>query len=305
MRQRQVGSSGFSVGALGLACALLSTEHGSRAEADHEGVAIVHLALDLGLTLLDTSDAVGPFTNELLVGRALESRRDEAVLATRVGLVRQPDGTLLRAGTPAHVRAACDHSLRRLRTDRIDLYQLEAVDPSVPVEETWGAMAELVAEGKVRALGLVEPSGDSLPRCQTHFPVTAIQAELSLAHPDRLDLVRWCTSHGVGFLASAPLARGVLAGRQHEVAVDTTPVRRHPWVSLGDRRPDPASLDHLRRVAERLGRPRPQVAVAWLLAQGPTVVPLVGSTRPDHLRELAAAVELTLTPEDLAELSGG
>ena len=285
------------VGAVGLGCPILSLRHAAHPEADARGAAVVRGALDLGLTLLATSDS--PVANELLVGRALQGRRDQAVLATTVGLVTQPDGTAVRSARPEHVRLAVDHSLRRLRTDRVDLLVLAAADPAVPLEETWGAMGELVGTGKVRALATALDDLPSLRRVQSVFPVTAVVADVSLLRP-RPDLVAWCHSRASGLLATGSLGHGVLVGRSD--APDPAPHRRHPWAGPATVRPDHRTPDAVRRIANRHGVAPATVALAWLLGLDPAVVPLPGTTSAEHLAALAAAVDLVLDNEDRADL---
>jgi aryl-alcohol dehydrogenase-like predicted oxidoreductase len=278
MGTRRIGGAGFEVGSVGLCCIPLSSDHLAHPEQDRSALPLIAQALDAGVTLLSTSDAA--IANELVVGRALaEVGRDRAVVSTRVGLVAQADGTGVRRGTPEHVRTAIDHSLRRLRTDRVDLYVLDGPDPSVPLEDTWGAMAEVVSAGKARALGLATDRAALAARAQSVFPVTAVCAPVSLARP-RPDLVRWCTDRGVGLLAESPLAGGHLAdGRGGGV---------HAYVA---------------HVAERHGRSAAEVALAALLDLGPTVVPLVGTTRADRVRAAAGAADLVLSDEDRATLA--
>lgn len=304
MRRRRIGSGGFEVGAVGLGCMGMSWAYGAAERDDAESVDVIRRAIDLGVTLIDTADVYGPFTNEELVGRALEGRRDEVVLATKCGLVHDPgSGQMFRNGKPEHVRSACDASLRRLRTDRIDLYQLHRVDPEVPIEETWGAMAGLVAGGKVRAIGLSEVTVDEARRAQAVFPVSTVQSELSLWTRDRLgDVLPWCLEHGVGFLAYSPLGRGFLTGRfGPDATFDEGDFRAHnPRFTTEAVQANQAIVDAVRSVAERSGRTPAQVAIAWVLAQGPQVVPIPGTKRLRYLEENVVAADLELSRDDLA-----
>ncbi len=302
MRRRRIGSGGFEVGAIGLGCSPLSGTHGA-VDTD-AAVEVIDRALDLGVSLLDTADVYGPFTNELLVGRAIRGRRDQVVIASKCGQVPTPDSqALVRDGRPEHIRRACDASLRRLGVDRIDLYQLHRVDPKVPLEETWGAMAELVKAGKVRAIGLSGVGVAELQRAQHVFPVTTVQNELLLWTREPLaEVLPWCRAHGVGFLACRPLGRGYLTGAlgpDREPGPDDS---RSPEQRFTPETTRAAIVAGIRRVAERHGAVPAQVALAWVLAQGAQVVPIPGTRQVAHLEENVAAVDLRLTDEDLAEL---
>jgi len=273
--------------------------------SDDRSLATIERALDLGVTLFDTADAYGPYTNELLLGRALRKRRDEVVLATKCGLISHPELGMLRNGRPEHIRKACEASLRRLQVDWIDLYQLHRVDPSVPVEESWGAMADLVREGKVRAIGMSEVSVEQLRRAMAVFPVTTVQSELSLWTRDHVaTVVPWCAEYGVGFLAFAPLGRGYLTGglgaqtRFGESDFRADNPRFTPDAMAANK----PIVDRLTRVARRRHATPAQVALAWVLEVGDHVVPIPGTTRPEHLAENVAAADLTLDTRDLEEL---
>jgi aryl-alcohol dehydrogenase-like predicted oxidoreductase len=281
----------------------------------------VHRALDLGSTLLDTADMYGPFTNELLLGRVLKERRSDAFVSTKVGLL-VGEQHVVANGRPGYVRRACDASLRRLQTDVIDLYQLHRADPEVPVEETWGAMAELVRAGKVRALGVcaVGARGRRRPgkrpfdgtirlleRVQQVFPVSAVQAELSVWSPEALlSLLPWCEARGVGFLAAMPLGSGFLTGTLTPgEGFEPDDVRaRHPRFTAEMMAANQPIVAGLRRVAARHGADvtPAQAALAWVLAQGRHVVPVPGSKQERWVAENARAAEIRLTAEDLAEL---
>jgi aryl-alcohol dehydrogenase-like predicted oxidoreductase len=308
MNQRRLGSSDLQVGAIGLGCMGMSWGYSASERDDDRSVAVIHRAIDLGVTLIDTADVYGPFLNEELVGRALAGRRDDVVLATKGGMVAGRDGEMPRRdGRPEHIRAAAEASLGRLGTDVIDLYYLHRVDPDVPVEETWGAMAELVAEGKVRALGLSEATVDELSRAHALHPVAALQSELSLWTRDVLgDVLAWCEEHDTALVPFAPLGRDWLTGR---LAADTSFEdndfrSRNPRFTAEARGANEAIVDAVRSVAERLGVAPGQVALAWVLAQGQQVVPIPGTKRIEYLEENAAAAGVRLEPEDLAELDG-
>ena len=300
---RTLGPSGPSVGAVGLGCMGMSWAYGAAERDDEVSRAVLRGALDLGVTLLDTADVYGPFTNEELVGQALQGRRDEAFLATKCGLVAGPDG-LQRNGRPEHVRAAIDASLQRLRTDRVDLWQLHRADPDVPVEETWGAMAEQVAAGKALALGMSEVGVAELDAAQAVHPVATVQSELSLWTRDPLaEVLPWCEAHGAGFLPFSPLGRGFLTGTVREGSFDEGDFRaRNPRFTPEAMTANAALVDAVRAVADRRGATPAQVALAWVLAQGAHVVPIPGTKKPAYLEQNAAAAELVLGPDDLAEL---
>ncbi len=300
---RTLGAGGPEVGAVGLGCMGMSWAYGAAERDDEQSKDVVRRALDLGVTLIDTADVYGPFTNEQLVGEALLGRRDEAFLATKVGLVLI-DGTMSRNGRPEHVRAAIDASLRRLRTDRVDLWQLHRVDESVPLEETWGAMAEAVAAGKVRFLGMSEVGVDELDRAAAIHPVTTVQSELSLWTRDPLEeVLPWCAAHGVGFVPFSPLGRGFLTGTVTEGSFDERDFRaRNPRFTSEAMAANSALVDTVRSVADRHGATAAQVALAWVLAQGEHVVPIPGTKKQHYLEQNAAAARLRLQPEDLAEL---
>jgi aryl-alcohol dehydrogenase-like predicted oxidoreductase len=309
MKRRKLG--GTEVGAVGLGCMGMTWAYngdGSTDEAEH--IRVIHRALELGCNLVDTADIYGPFTNEELVGRALRGVRDRAVLATKVGLVRGEEGTfaIRRDGRPEHVRASIDASLRRLGVDWVDLYQLHRVDPNVPLEETWGAMAELVRAGKVRALGFSEAeiTVDLLERAQRVHPVTGVQGELSLWTKDVLpEAVPWCERHGVAFLAYSPLGRGFLTGR-YQSRDDFAPGDwrlNNPRFGEENMAKNLALVERVKAVAARHQATAGQIALAWTLAQSPCVVPIPGTRKVSRLEENLAAADIALTPGDLAELN--
>jgi aryl-alcohol dehydrogenase-like predicted oxidoreductase len=300
---RRLGADGPEVGALGLGCMGMSWAYGAAERDDDVSRSVLRRALDLGVTLLDTADVYGPFTNEELVGSALQGRRDEAFLATKCGLVAGPDG-IGRNGRPEHVRAAIDASLQRLRTDRVDLWQLHRVDPEVPVAETWGAMAEQVAAGKARDLGMSEVGVTELEAAHAIHPVATVQSELSLWTRDPLaEVLPWCASHGAGFLPFSPLGRGFLTGALAGASFDTGDFRaRNPRFTPEAMSANEALVEAVRAVADRRGVTPAQVALAWVLAQGEHVVPIPGTKKLAYLEQNAAAAKVTLPPEDLALL---
>ena len=301
---RTLGTSGPAVGPIGLGCMGMSWAYGASERDDQQSVAVLHRALDVGVTLIDTADAYGPFLNEELVGRGLESRRDEAVLATKVGLVVR-EGAMVRDGRPEHVREGIDASLRRLRTDRVDLYQLHRVDDAVPLEETWGAMSELVTAGKVRHLGLSEVDVAQLETAHAIHPVTTVQSELSLWTRDPLaEVLPWCQQHGVGFLPFSPLGRGFLTGTVTAGTFGGDDFRaRNPRFTDEAMTANAAIVSAVQAVARRHDATAAQVALAWLLTLGEHVVPIPGTKKVPYLEQNAAAGALVLTAADLAELA--
>ena len=281
----------------------MSWAYGAAERDDGASRAVLQRALDLGVTLIDTADVYGPFTNEELVGSALAGRRDEAFLATKCGLVAGPDG-IGRDGRPEHVRAALDASLRRLGTDRVDLWQLHRVDPEVPVAETWGAMAEQVAAGKARHLGMSEVGVAELDAAHAVHPVATVQSELSLWTRDPLaEVLPWCQANGAGFLPFSPLGRGFLTGTVTAGSFDATDFRaKNPRFTDEAMAGNAALVAAVAVVADRLGASAAQVALAWVLAQGEQVVPIPGTKKQRWLEQNAAAADLVLAPADLAEL---
>jgi aryl-alcohol dehydrogenase-like predicted oxidoreductase len=302
---RVLGSSGLVVGEIGLGCMPMNWAYAGDS-SETESIAVVHRALDLGVTLLDTADVYGPFTNEELVGRALEGHRERAVLATKAGLVVGANGgyPMDNDGRPAHIHDAVDGSLRRLRTDVIDLYQLHRVDPNVPLEESWGAMAELVAAGKVRALGMSEAGVEQLERAHAIHPVATVQSELSLWFTDRLhDVVPWCAANDAAFIPFAPLGRGFLTGTMATASTDPGDFRSTlPRFTQAAIDANLTLVDRVRAVADRHGATPAQIAIAWVLAQGPHIVPIPGTRRLRHLEDNAGATAVELSARDLTEL---
>jgi aryl-alcohol dehydrogenase-like predicted oxidoreductase len=303
MEQRTLGQ-GLTVSALGLGCMGMSQSYGPGDE--RESVATVHRALDLGMTFLDTADVYGPFTNERLVGRAIAGRRDEVVLATKFGNQRREDGSWVRVnGEPEYVRRACDASLERLGVDHIDLYYQHRVDRSVPVEETWGAMAELVEAGKVRYLGISEAAPATVRRAHAVHPISAGQYEWSLFTRDLEDeLLGTLREVGIGVVAYSPLGRGFLSGSitsPDDFGEDDFR-RDHPRFSGENFDRNLELVARVRGLATAKGITPSQLAIAWVLAQGSDVVPIPGTKRRRYLEENAGALEVELTPEDLAAI---
>jgi aryl-alcohol dehydrogenase-like predicted oxidoreductase len=314
MRTTTLGSKGPEVGVIGLGCMGMTFSYDMKTPRDDEtSIAVIRQALDLGATLIDTADVYGPYTNEELVGRALAGgHRERAVLATKVGLfVSDPTGgpdnsPLIRNnGHPDHVRRSIDGSLGRLGTQYVDLYQLHRVDPQVPIEETWGAMSEVVTAGKARHIGLSEVTVDQIKRAQAVHPVASVQSELSLWTRDPLaEVLPYCEEQGIAFLPFSPLGRGFLAGRFS--SFDDLPEddfrRRLPRFQQDALRANLAIVGRVREIAGRVGAAPAQVALAWVVAQGRYVVPIPGTKTPKYLAENAGAGDLELSAADLAEL---
>jgi aryl-alcohol dehydrogenase-like predicted oxidoreductase len=309
--QRSLGASGLSVSALGLGCMGLSDFYG--APPDHAaGVETLQRAIDLGVTFLDTADAYGPHTNERLVGDAIRGRRERVVVATKFGFQRQPDGTPVGiSGRPDYVRQACDASLQRLGVDVIDLYYQHRVDTTVPVEDTWGALRELVEAGKIRAAGISEANPETIRRAHAVQPVTAVQTEYSLwtRDPEENGVLAICAELGIGFVAYSPIGRGFLSGEIRSVD-DLAPDdfrRRNPRFQGDAFRQNLELVDRVREIADGKGVTASQLALAWVMAQSdqrgnPPLVPIPGTKRVRYLEENAAAVDIELTDEDLRRL---
>jgi aryl-alcohol dehydrogenase-like predicted oxidoreductase len=303
VEQRTLGQ-GLAVPAPGLGCLGMSHSYGQGDE--RESVATIHRALDLGMTFLDTADMYGPFTNERLVRRAIAGRRDEVVLATKFGNQRREDGSFVRInGEPQYVRQACDASLARLGVDHIDLYYQHRVDPTVPVEETWGAMADLVTAGKVRHLGISEAAPATVRRAHAVHPISAGQYEWSLFTRDLEDeLLGTLRELVIGVVAYSPLGRGFLSGQitspddlgEHDFR------RNHPRFTGANFDRNLQLVDKVRELAAAKGATPSQLAIAWVLAQGEDVVPIPGTKRRRYLEENAGAVAVELTAEDLAAI---
>ena len=306
MQGRRLGVSGPTVSPVGLGCMEFSWGYGPSGD-DAAAIEVIHRAIDLGVDHFDTADMYGPYKNESLLGRAMAGRRERLLVATKVGITIEDRASYRfgRDGRPEHIREACEASLERLGVEVIDLYYLHRVDPKVPVEETWGAMAELVAAGKVRYLGISEASVPELERVSQVHPVTAVQSELSLWTRDYLDtVVAWCAAHGASFVAFAPLGRGFLTGRYlADARFEASDFRS----TLPRFRPDEiaqnqAIVDRVRTVAARRGATAAQIAIAWVLARGEHVLAIPGTQSRAHLEDNVAAASIELTPQDLHDL---
>jgi aryl-alcohol dehydrogenase-like predicted oxidoreductase len=305
MEYISLGKQGLSVSRQGLGCMGMSEFYG--ATDDDESIATIHLALDLGLTFFDTADIYGPHTNEVLLGRALGSRRDEAIVATKFGNVRDPENPSKRGvnGRPEYVRQACDGSLARLGTDHIDLYYQHRVDPDTPIEETVGAMAELVQAGKVRYLGLSEAAPETIRRAHAVHPITALQTEYSVwAHEPEGEIIPTLRELGIGFVPYSPLGRGFLTGTVRSVdQLAEDDFRRFQPRFQGDNlAANIAMVERIDALAAAKGCTPAQVALAWVHAQGRDFAPIPGTKRRRYLEENIGALDVVLSDDDLASL---
>ncbi|HEX5323787.1 MAG TPA: aldo/keto reductase [Capsulimonadaceae bacterium] len=304
MHKRKLGAQGLVVSELGLGCMGMSDFYSGRDEG--EAIATIHRALNLGIDFLDTADMYGPFTNEELVGKAIKGRRDQVVLATKFGNVRNTKGEFLGiSGKPDYVREACEASLARLGVDHIDLYYQHRVDIEPPIEETVGAMAKLVSEGKVRYLGLSEAGPATIRRAHATHPISALQTEYSLWTRDPEDEILPAVRElGIGFVPYSPLGRGFLTGRFQKIEdLPEDDFRRHNPRFTGENFQKNLQLvRHIERLAEEKGCTPAQLALAWVLAQGQDIVPIPGTKRRAYLEENVGAIGVTLTPDDLRKI---
>jgi aryl-alcohol dehydrogenase-like predicted oxidoreductase len=306
MDTRKLGSQGLEVSAQGLGCMGMSEFYGTGDE--DEATATIHRALDLGVTLLDTADMYGPFTNEELVGRAVRERREWVIVASKFGNVRSEDGGFHGVrGDAEYVREACDASLRRLGVDHIDLYYQHRVDPEVPIEETVGAMAELVEQGKVKYLGLSEAGVDTIRRAHAVHPISALQTEYSLFTRDvEEEILPTLRELGIGFVAYSPLGRGLLTGQitsAEDLEESDSRTSRFPRFAQENFEQNVRLADRVKEIAEEKGVKPGQLALAWLLAQGEDIVPIPGTKRRTYLEENVGASEVSLTREQLDRLA--
>lgn len=304
MKKRRLGTQGLEVSALGLGCMGMSQSYGVASDA--AGVSTIHRALELGIDFLDTADMYGPFTNEVLVGKALAGRREEVVLATKFGNERRPDGTFVGVnGRPEYVRSCIDASLSRLGVDYVDLYYQHRVDPDVAIEETWGAMAELVSKGKVKYLGISEAAPSTIRRAHATHPMSAIQSEYSLFTRDPengvLDVAQ---ELGIGFVPYSPLGRGMLSGTittSDNFEPDDFRLEA-PRFQGENLKKNLGVVDEISQLAKRIGITNAQLALAWVLSRGEYIVPIPGTKRIKYLEENVAALDVVLNESDLKTL---
>jgi len=308
MKQRKLGRNGPQVSAIGLGCMGFSEFYTSSAASEAEAIGVIHSALSLGLTFLDTADIYGPFTNEVLVGKAIAGRRDQVFLATKFGIQRDPANPKRRgiSGKADYVRACCEASLKRLNVERIDLYYQHRVDRSTPIEETVGAMAELVKAGKIRCIGLSEPSVETIRKAHQVHAIAAVQSEYSLWSRDPEDgVLQACGELGIGFVPYSPLGRGFLTGRFRSIEdLEANDYRRHSPRFQGENfAKNLRTVEKVEEIAQEKRCTPAQLALAWLLAQNPHIVPIPGTTNAARLEENIAAADIVLSAGDLARIA--
>jgi aryl-alcohol dehydrogenase-like predicted oxidoreductase len=311
MQKRKLGNSNVKVSALGLGCMGMSFSYGPPADKQ-EMIALLRMAVERGVTFFDTAEAYGPFTNEELVGEALAPIRDQVVIATKFGFDLDPQhdprgikGSPSLDSRPEHIREVAEASLKRLKTDRIDLFYQHRVDPDVPIEDVAGTVKDLIREGKVRHFGLSEAGARTIRRAHAVQPVTALQSEYSLwTRAPEKDIIPTLEELGIGFVPFSPLGKGFLAGKiNQDTAFDRTDIRNTiPRFAADARKANQALVDVLRQIGERKHATPAQIALAWLLAQKPWIVPIPGTTKEARLEENIGAAEVELTPDDLREI---
>ena len=309
MKMRKLGRNGPQVSAIGLGCMGFSEFYASDAATEADAIAVIQNALARGLTFLDTADAYGPYTNEVLVGKGIAGRRGQVFLATKFGIQRDPANPKMRgiSGKPDYVRACCEGSLKRLNVERVDLYYQHRVDRNTPIEETVGAMAELVKAGKVGGIGLSEASAATIRKAHKVHPITAVQTEYSLWSRDPEDgVLQVCDELGIGFVPYSPLGRGFLTGRYRSIEdLDAKDYRRYsPRFQGANFAKNLATVDRVQEIAKEKHCTPAQLALAWLLAQGPHIVPIPGTTNATRFAENLAAADIGLSAADLQRIAG-